>query len=132
LSVTIGYDEPLAHQIYAGSDFYLMPSRTEPCGLSQMYAMIYGAVPIVHKTGGLADTVTDATSKTIANGSATGIVFSSWTERAFLNAFNRSERFYRDPDTLAALRRNAMRQDFSWNNAAKQYVQLFREAMAAP
>jgi starch synthase len=132
LSVTIGYDEDLAHQIYAGSDFYLMPSRTEPCGLSQMYAMLYGTVPIVHKTGGLADTVTDATSRNLSEGSATGIVFGTWTERAFLNAFNRAQRVYRDPETLSALRRSGMRQDFSWSSSAKQYVQLFHEALAAP
>jgi starch synthase len=97
-----------------------------------MYAMLYGTVPIVHKTGGLADTVTDATSRNLSEGSATGIVFGTWTERAFLNAFNRAQRVYRDPETLSALRRSGMRQDFSWSSSAKQYVQLFHEALAAP
>ncbi len=132
LSVTIGYNEEMAHHVYAGSDFYLMPSRTEPCGLSQMYAMLYGTAPVVHKTGGLADTVTDTTSRTIADGSATGFVFSTWTERSLLNAFSRATRMYREPETLRVLRCNGMRQDFSWSSSAKQYVQLFREAMAAP
>jgi starch synthase len=132
LSVTIGYNEDLAHRIYAGSDFYLMPSRTEPCGLSQMYSLLYGTIPIVHRTGGLADTVTDATAQSLDNGTATGFVFRTWTERAFLNAFKRAQRIYRDSDTLTKLRRNGMRQDFSWSSSATQYVQLFREAMAAP
>lgn len=132
MAVYLGYDEDLAHQVYAASDFYLMPSRTEPCGLSQMYAMLYGALPVVHRTGGLADTVVDATPTNIEKGYATGLVFASWSERAFQNMIARALKLYRDPDRLASVRRNAMGQDFSWERSAAAYVELFREAMAQP
>lgn len=132
MAVRIGYDEDMAHRVYAGSDFYLMPSRTEPCGLSQMYAMLYGAIPVVHRTGGLADTVTDASPANIANDTATGLVFASWSERAFQNMISRALKLYGDPAKLAAIRRAAMAQDFSWERSATAYVDLFREAVARP
>jgi len=132
MAVHIGYDEDLAHQVYAGSDFYLMPSRTEPCGLSQMYAMRYGAVPVVHRTGGLADTVTDASPANVAGGRATGLVFASWSERAFQNMIARALKLYTDPAKLAAIRRAGMEQDFSWDRSATTYVDVFREAIAQP
>lgn len=132
MAVHLGYDEDLAHTIYAGSDFYLMPSRTEPCGLSQMYAMLYGAIPVVHRTGGLADTVTDASPANVAGERATGFVFASWSERAFQNMIARALKLYADPAKLAAVRRVAMAQDFSWERSATTYVDLFREAIAQP
>lgn len=132
MAVHIGYDEDLAHRIYAGSDFYLMPSRTEPCGLSQMYAMLYGSIPVVHRTGGLADTVTDASPSNLANDKATGFVFASWSERAFQNMIARALKLYTDTPKLAAIRRAAMAQDFSWERSATTYVDLFREAIAQP
>ncbi|MCC6697953.1 MAG: glycogen synthase GlgA [Candidatus Hydrogenedentes bacterium] len=132
MSVTIGYNEDLAHLIYAGSDFYMMPSRTEPCGLSQMYSMLYGTIPVVHRTGGLADTVTDATPGNLASQTATGIVFNTWSDRAFINAVNRALRLYGDASAFEQVRRTGMRRDFSWERSAREYVQLFREAVAAP
>lgn len=132
MRVQLGYDETLAHQIYAGSDFYLMPSRTEPCGLSQMYAMLYGSIPVVHRTGGLADTVIDASTSNVANNRATGFVFASWSERAFQNMIARALKVYDEPEKLAALRRSAMSQDFSWERSATTYVDLFYEAIAQP
>lgn len=132
LSVTIGYNEELAHRVYAGSDFYLMPSRVEPCGLSQMYGMIYGAVPVVHRTGGLADTVIDATPSNISKGRATGFVFNTWSQEAFLRCFTRALRGYEDDDMLDKLRRVGMTHDFSWTRSAQAYVNLFHRAIASP
>lgn len=132
LAVQVGYDEDLAHCIYGGSDFYLMPSRTEPCGLSQMYAMLYGAIPVVHRTGGLADTVADASPTNIAKGTATGLVFASWSERAFQNMIARALKLHADPAKLNTIRRTAMAQDFSWDRSATTYIDLFREAIAQP
>jgi starch synthase len=132
IAVRLGYDEDLAHRIYAGCDFYLMPSRTEPCGLSQMYSMLYGAVPVVHKTGGLADTVTDSTPSNIAKGIATGITFASWSERAFLNSIARALRLYENREQHRAVQLAAMSQDFSWEKSAAAYLALFEEAMSAP
>lgn len=132
VAVRLGYDEDLAHRIYAGCDFYLMPSRSEPCGLSQMYSMLYGAVPVVHRTGGLADTVTDATADSIAKGVATGITFSSWSERAFLNSIARALRLYENREHHRVVQHTAMSQDFSWEKSATAYLALFDEAISAP
>ncbi|HRK34595.1 MAG TPA: glycogen synthase GlgA [Candidatus Hydrogenedentes bacterium] len=132
MHVHIGYDEDLAHQIYAGSDFYLMPSRTEPCGLSQMYAMRYGALPVVHRTGGLADTVNDASPTNIEHGTATGLVFASWSERAFQNMIARALKLFADENKFQDVQKMAMSQDFSWQRSANAYVDLFREAIAKP
>jgi len=132
MAVCLGYNEDLAHQIYAGSDFYLMPSHTEPCGLSQMYAMLYGALPVVHRTGGLADTVTDALPSNTDRNRATGLVFASWSERAFQNVIARALKLYEEPAKLRAVQRVAMGQDFSWERSANAYVDLFRQAIAQP
>lgn len=131
-SLNFVYDEKLAHQIYAGSDFYLMPSRTEPCGLSQLYSMAYGSIPVVHKTGGLADSVTDATPNALAAGKATGISFPEFTEPDLLAAVDRALETYRDQTAMKALRKAGMTTDWSWGVSAKAYVDLFRKAMAAP
>jgi len=88
LSVKVGFDESLAHLIEAGSDMFLMPSRYEPCGLNQMYSMCYGTPPIVRKTGGLADTVDDATAENLADGRATGFVFEVPEKMPWLQPFN--------------------------------------------
>jgi starch synthase len=76
VAVRLGFDDPLAHRIEAGADLFLMPSRYEPCGLSQLYSLRYGSVPVVHATGGLADTVVDCTPQTLADGTAGGFLFS--------------------------------------------------------
>ncbi|MBX7257090.1 MAG: glycogen synthase GlgA [Candidatus Hydrogenedentes bacterium] len=131
-SVNFVYDEKLAHQIYAGSDFYLMPSRNEPCGLSQLYSMAYGSIPVVHKTGGLADSVTDATSENLASGKATGFSFKDFKGEELLATIDRALAAYRDPAILQALQKTGMKTDWSWGASAKAYVDLFRKAMAAP
>lgn len=128
--VMLEHNEPLAHQVYAGSDFFLMPSRIEPCGLSQMYALAYGAVPIVRETGGLADTVHDITPKNLAKGRATGIMFQAASSDALTEALERALRLYEDPVTLGAARRAGMRERFSWEQASDAYEMLYREAIA--
>lgn len=125
MSITIGYDEQLAHWIEAGSDIFLMPSRFEPCGLNQMYSQRYGTLPIVRKTGGLADTVVDTLPHTIDNHTATGITFNESTPSSLLEAIKRALILYRVPEIWTQLQINAMRKDFSWNSSAKQYLSLY-------
>lgn len=119
LAVHIGYDEPMAHRIEAGADAFLMPSRFEPCGLNQMYSLRYGTVPIVHRVGGLADTVVDVSDRSLADGSATGILFNEPTPQALAAALRRALALYRDAETWRALALNGMHQDFSWKRSAR-------------
>ncbi|GBD07354.1 Glycogen synthase [bacterium HR21] len=119
----IGFDEALAHLIEAGSDMFLMPSLQEPCGQNQMYSMLYGTVPIVRATGGLRDTVQDFNPET---GQGTGIVFQEPTAEALLAAVERALQLYRQPELWRRLVANGMAQDFSWRQAAQQYVELYR------
>ncbi len=123
--VEIGYDEPLAHQIEAGADMFLMPSRFEPCGLNQMYSLRYGTPPIVFRTGGLADTVVDANAATLADASATGFVFDSPDVAAFLGAIRRALELYRQPTQWRRLQQSGMRQSFDWQESANHYLSLY-------
>ncbi len=125
ISLRVGYDEQLAHLIEAGSDIFLMPSRFEPCGLNQMYSQRYGTLPIVRKTGGLADTVVDTLPATIANKTASGIVFSNAQAGALIEAIKRSLFLYSNPTGWRQLQKNAMLKDFSWHNSAQQYLNLY-------
>lgn len=126
MAISLGYDEPLAHLIEAGSDLFLMPSRFEPCGLNQMYSQRYGTLPIVRKTGGLADTVVDTLPETIANKTATGFVFNEATASSLLEAIKRAMILYSDQKTWAAIQETAMHKDFSWRHSAEQYLMLYR------
>ena len=126
IAVRIGFNGPLAHRIYAGSDLFAMPSRFEPCGLGQLYAMRYGAIPVVHAVGGLRDTVLDPGDSELARGRGTGIRFTPATPLAFALALVRAVRVVRDPAVLAVVRRAAMSRDSSWMASAEQYVQLYR------
>ena len=128
VAVRIGYDEALAHQIEAGADAFVMPSRFEPCGLNQMYSLRYGTVPIVHRAGGLADTVVDATRETLAAGTATGIVFAPAAADALVAAMRRAVDLYRDRATWRTLALTGMQQDFSWERSARAYGELYRLA----
>lgn len=121
VGVVIGYDEGLAHRIEAGADIFLMPSRFEPCGLNQMYSQRYGTPPVVRRTGGLADTVTDTTSASLADGSATGFMFDEATPAAFLAAVRRALDCYHHPRQWRQVKKNAMARDFSWEASARQY-----------
>lgn len=125
VAVMIGYDEGLAHLINAAADIFVMPSRFEPCGLSQLYAMRYGTPPVVRATGGLADTVTDCTERTLADGTATGFVFHEPSAVALLGAIERALAVRRDAATWRKLQANGMRSDFSWRASAHRYVELF-------
>ena len=127
ISITIGYDENLAHQIEAGADIFLMPSRFEPCGLNQMYSQRYGTLPIVRKTGGLADTVVDALPESIADNTASGFVFNDAAPGALLETIKRSLLLYANPPLWQELQRNAMGKDFSWQNSANHYLKLYSE-----
>ena len=124
--VFLRFDEPLAHRIYAGCDLFLMPSRFEPCGLGQMIAMHYGAVPVVHKTGGLADTVLDYHERPDR---ATGFVFDAYTPEACIDALERALRVYRDREAWAAIQARGMKADFSWKGSAQKYVDVYRRAL---
>ncbi len=122
MAVRVGYSEALAHLIYAGSDFFLMPSRYEPCGLSQMYSMRYGTLPVVHATGGLKDTVIPFLEDTDR---ATGFAFEDYNAEALLEAVDTALSAWRNPRAMRRLQKNAMKQDFSWAHSAKLYEDLF-------
>lgn len=129
IAVHIGYSEPLAHQIEAGADMFLMPSRFEPCGLNQIYSLRYGTVPIVRRTGGLADTVVDASEANLANGSATGFQFEHANSDGLWWATNRAIGLYRDqPDLWRKMIVTGMKQDFSWKQSARHYLELYEQA----
>jgi starch synthase len=128
--VRVARDNVLAHQIEAGADLFLMPSRTEPCGLNQMYSLRYGTVPVVHDTGGLHDTVTDYDP---ATGRGTGFRFSPYRPQALVGAVRRALHLYgRDPAAWRRLQRAGMSRDFSWRVAAKDYVDVYQKAHRTP
>jgi len=125
ISVTSAFDEPLAHAIEAGSDFYLMPSRYEPCGLNQMYSLVYGTIPVVRRTGGLADTVRDWDGR---RGEGCGFVFGSTSVDALVEAMRRALIAFRDPTTHRTLIQNGMALDFSWERSARRYLEAYARA----
>lgn len=131
VSVTLGFDETLAHRIEAGADIFLMPSRFEPCGLNQMYSLAYGTPPVVRATGGLADTVVNATPATLADGSANGFVFVEATTKALWQTIGNAAATWQDRKTWRRLQQNGMRRDFSWKPAAREYIALYKEALAS-
>ena len=118
-----GHDEPLAHLIEAGSDMFLMPSQYEPCGLNQMYSLRYGTIPIVRRTGGLADSVRHFDP---ASGEGTGCVFNDYDSQAALWAMNTALDWFDDGPSWQRLMQNAMREDFSWGRQVERYVEVFR------
>jgi starch synthase len=126
VSLTLKFDEALAHQIYAGSDMFLMPSRYEPCGLGQLISLRYGTIPVVRTTGGLADTVVDFDS---AADAGTGFQFSRYSPVALLGAVSRSLLAYQDKAAWKGLVTRALKQDFSWQSSAGKYEALYREAV---
>jgi starch synthase len=125
IAARFGYDEGLARKIFAGCDLFLMPSRFEPCGLAQMMAMRYGAVPLVRKTGGLADTVTDVTQ------GGCGFVFEEADSEALLGTILRARRAFDDRKTWSGLVRRCMGQDNSWDSRVGDYVTVFEKALSA-
>ena len=129
MSVHIGYNEELAHRIEAGSDMFLMPSRFEPCGLNQIYSLRYGTVPVVRRTGGLADTVVDATTPALEQGDATGFVFGPPAADALQSSVHRALSLYQEPRQWRKLVQAGMRQDFSWKRSAAHYQDLYQQAV---
>jgi starch synthase len=130
VGIVIGYDEALSHLIMAGADVILLPSRFEPCGLTQLYALRYGALPLVRRTGGLADTVVDANAVTLAEGSATGFAFDEESSEALLETAGRAVALYADRASWQRVMRQAMTCDFSWDAAARQYKALYTRLTA--
>jgi starch synthase len=126
-AVTVGFDEELAHLIEAGSDIFLMPSRFEPCGLNQMYSLRYGTPPIVHATGGLADTVVDCTERSLADGTANGFAFEWPVAQALLGAIRRAVSAWHDRSLWRNLQGNGMKRDFGWARTANRYRALYEE-----
>ncbi len=130
ISVNIGYDEKLAHQIEAAANMFLMPSKFEPCGLNQIYSMRYGTIPIVRRTGGLADTVIDATPENIQNKTATGFVFDKVCSDELLLCIQRALKLFRDEKKWTALQINGMSRDFSWHKRAEEYTSLYQRILS--
>jgi starch synthase len=131
VGVRIGYDEELAHLVQAGADVFLIPSRFEPCGLTQLYALRYGAVPVVARVGGLRDTIIDANEMALAAGVATGLQFSPVTAEALLAALRRAQALFNDKAQWRRLQLNGMKTDVSWRRPAQRYGALYRELIAA-
>ncbi|MDR5709299.1 MAG: glycogen synthase GlgA [Armatimonadota bacterium] len=130
VGVRIGFDEGLAHRIEAGCDIFLMPSRYEPSGLNQLYSLRYGTVPVVRRTGGLADSIVDATPETVARGEANGFVFEAYAPDALWEALRRALDAFRNPALWRTLVQAGMRADFSWKRSARRYVEMYERACA--
>lgn len=126
VGVVTGYDEELSHLMQGGCDGILVPSRFEPCGLTQLYGLRYGCVPIVARTGGLADTIIDANEAALSAQVATGFQFAPESGDAFLHAIRRALDAYRDPPTWQSLQRQGMKADVSWDRSAARYIELYR------
>jgi len=126
VAVRVGYDAELASRMYAGGDCFLMPSRYEPCGLGQLIALRYGTIPIVRRTGGLADTVEEWDAR---GGTGTGFIFDDFSVDALLEIVGRAVAAFREPRQWERLVHNAMTQDFSWDASAREYVTLYRKVL---
>jgi starch synthase len=131
IAVLIGYDEALAHLIQAGADTIVVPSRFEPCGLTQLCASRYGAVPIVSRVGGLADTVIDIEEAGLAGSATTGLKFSPVTVETLASGLRRANMLFHDKQAWRRLQHNGMSTDVSWRNRASRYADLYREVVAA-
>jgi starch synthase len=129
VSISFGYDDAASHRIIAGADVVAVPSRYEPCGLTQLYGLRYGSLPVVHAVGGLADTVVDANEANLNADRATGFSFVNATETALHATLHRAQRLFADRTRWQQVMRRAMAQDFSWDEAAARYLDLFRQVM---
>lgn len=130
VAARIGFDESLAHQIEAGSDIFLMPSRFEPCGLNQMYSLRYGTVPIVRRVGGLADSVRHYSGQPESLQQADGFVFSDYTIEAFRDTVERALDTWHDRRVWDQLVKNGMSRDWSWEHSAERYAEVYQTAIA--
>jgi starch synthase len=128
IDLIIGFDEGLAHLVQAAADIMLVPSRYEPCGLTQLYALRYGAIPLVRATGGLVDTVVDTTPDTLQNGTANGFVFDAYDSHSLEQAVWRALDAHANGDLWSGLVRRAMLQDWSWDSSAREYLRVYERA----
>ena len=126
VAVRLGYDEQFAHQMIAGADAMLVPSRFEPCGLTQLYALRYGTVPVVRRVGGLIDTVVDTDEASLHNDTATGFMFGPANKESLALAVHRTVQAFGQPSVWAQLQQRGMAQNFSWAAAASQYLDLYQ------
>ena len=126
VAVKLSFDERSAHEIEAGADMFLMPSRYEPCGLNQLYSLRYGTVPIVRNTGGLADTIVDVRSEPLSNGKANGFSFKEYNSDLLLATIIRAMDLFKDKNQWANLMKNGMAQDWSWERSAREYAALYK------
>jgi starch synthase len=126
IAATIGYDEALAHKLQAGSDILLAPARFEPCGLTQLYALKYGTLPVVRRTGGLADTVIDTNNSSLCDRTASGFVFNDPTTDGMISALSRALALYRDQLHWRLVQLQAMTRSFGWDRSAGAYMDLYR------
>ena len=129
VSTTIGYNEQLSHQIMAGCDIFMMPSRFEPCGLNQMYGLRYGTPPVITNTGGLADSVQDSNELSIKNKTATGFVMTEASPMALLSATERALSYYQDKNIWEQIQGNGMRKNLDWTESAKTYMAMYKEIL---
>jgi starch synthase len=130
VSTFIGYDEARAHRLMAGADAIVVPSRFEPCGLTQLYGLRYATLPIVRKVGGLADTVVNADPRSLADGSATGFSFDAANAEALVDAVRRALELWRQPAAWRQLMVSAMQRQFSWDGSAQAYSNLYSSLLA--
>jgi starch synthase len=128
LSVTLKFDNALAHLIEAGSDIFLMPSKFEPCGLNQIFSLRYGTVPVVRETGGLKDTISNYNAKA---GKGNGFTFKKYNSKEMLEAMKAAVDVFKDKKTWSKIQKNGMRADFSWDASAKKYLKLYEKALKA-
>ena len=129
VAVTVGYDEALAHRIIAGADVILVPSRFEPCGLTQLYGLKYGSLPLVHRVGGLADTVADCSLENLGDDSATGFVFERFDQNDYQAALRRAFALFARKPEWQAVQQRGMAQDFGWDAAARRYIEEYGLAL---
>jgi len=124
MGLRLEYDESLSHLVFAGADMFLMPSKYEPCGLTQLYSMCYGTVPVVRATGGLADTVRDFD---LDGGKGTGFCFTAYEAGAFKESILRAVRIWNNKSAWRTVMKNGMASDFSWNRSAQQYLDAYQK-----
>jgi starch synthase len=130
VAVRLSFSNDLAHRIEAAADIFLMPSRYEPCGLNQLYSLKYGTVPVVHATGGLANSITNLCDETLAAGTANGFSFDTYNVTALNDALQRACSTYANRPLWEQLIRTGMRQDWSWNRSAYEYERLYNRTLA--
>jgi starch synthase len=129
VGIVTGYDEPLSHLLQAGADAILIPSRFEPCGLTQLYGLRYGCVPVVARVGGLADTVVDANEAALSAHAATGFQFSPVMQEALEHALRRASALYGNKAAWVSLQQAGMKADVSWTRSAARYAELYRAVL---